>query len=872
MEMSGFDVISRLETYKVVDLTRLPLHSAVAALPIWRRIMLEGLLRRIGIDGTNADHVCDALRPCTDEPFETHFSPARIVMQDYSGTAALVDLAALRTTLAQSGGNPSDAVPRVPVDLVVDHSLVLNETGPNALKQNHDAELAANAERYSFLEWAEQNVEGLRVVPPGQGIIHQLNMERFTQPVQINDGWLMPDTVLGTDSHTTMINGLGILGWGVGGIEAMAAMMGTPLSFRMPRSLSLWLTGERRPEVQAADIALALTERLRAFGVVGSVIEVRGPGAASLSVEDRATIANMCPEYGATACLFPIDDASLEYLRAQGRAPDLVALGRRYLRRNGLMADQSEMAAYNDRIDFDLSTCTLCAAGPFRPDQKCDLTRLGAAFQICFPQPAETSTTLADGDIVLAAITSCTNTANPDAMIAAGLVARAAQQYGLSVSSHIKTTMALGSQQGAEDLRRLGLLEDLEALGFYVDGFGCGACVGNAGRLAPNIEREITQGTTKAVAVLSGNRNFPGRIHPCIQANFLMSPAAVIVLALAGHVRGNLAEEPVAQNADGQDVLLTDLWPTAKDIAALRQSLEQHSHLKAPNSANQKSKAASNTAMFAWDAQSSYLIRPPFFDLPVPHDEAHVLSAAVPLLMLGDAITTDHISPVGSINLNSDSGQYLQRLGVPPEDFNTYGARRGNHEVMIRGTFANPKLKNRLVDVTGPWTKVHGTSDICSVFEASRIHGSAGRQLVVIAGKRYGAGSARDWAAKGTRLLGIRAVIAEGFERIHRSNLICAGVLPIEIPDSKTIPHAPNVSIDLPIAFKELRPGAPVTLRVHLPGSAATEISGKLRLDTIQDVDIFRAGGLMPKILGRLRLPDRGQGPVDNSVIQLDNA
>ncbi|MEX0828293.1 MAG: aconitate hydratase AcnA [Haliea sp.] len=846
--MPGFDAIDRLDGHKIVNLSRLPDQGDIAALPVWRRIMLELLIRNLGMVGVTEDHLRDALRPCGPTPSATLFMPMRVIMQDYSGTAVIVDLAALRSALAAEGLDPDRAVPRIPVDLVIDHSLILAHTGPGALARNLEAELADNAERYAFLKWAEKTVPELTVVPPGQGIIHQLNMERFAQPVCHRDGWLMPDTVLGTDSHTTMINGLGILGWGVGGIEATAAMMGQPMEMPMPRSVGLWLSGEKRAGVQASDIALTLAERLRSVDVVDCIIEVQGPGVATLGVEDRATIANMCPEYGATACLFPMDEAALAYLARQGRPSDQISLARRYLRQNGLMANADETTRFDDRLDFDLSRCGVSAAGPSRPDQRCDLTRLGTVFRTSFPDASASIGDLSDGDLVLAAIASCTNTANSEAMIAAGLVARSARRLNLAVPRRTKCTMTLGSTAAAEDLRSLGLLEDLEAVGFYVDGYGCGACVGNSGDLEPEVEALLEKQNFTVAAILSGNRNFPGRIHHRIKANFLTSPAAVVALSLVGHIRGNLDTDPIAQDPSGRAIYLADLWPGPAEIAAESAALPKVRSTLETSRGRWDSVPTPQGATFPWDSDSSYLIQPPFFDLPAPAENELVLEGAMPLLFLGDAITTDHISPVGPIGASSDAGRYLSAIGVAPHAFNSYGARRGNHEVMLRGTFSNPRLENRLSTRTGPWTRIADCEEDLSVVEAAEIHRAAGRQQVVIAGKAYGAGSARDWAAKGTRLLGIRAVIAEGFERIHRANLVCAGVLPIQVTSAMDFPVRPDLALTLAVSWKELVPGARVLLNYRCSDGSAGVIEALLRLDTEQDVAILCQGGLLPSI------------------------
>lgn len=856
--MTNFDAFAEIDGYRLVDLARLALSvPGVRSLPVSRRVLLEFLLRNIGRNCVTADHVRDALQPCGSAPFDTLFQPTRILMQDYAGMAALVDLAALRTRLARDGIDPSLAAPRIKIDLVVDHSLILHDSGPGARLRNLVREIEDNTERYGFLKWAEQSIDGLTVVPSGEGIVHQLNMERFARPAIIRDGWLMPDTVLGTDSHTTMINGLGTLGWGVGGIEAMAAMMGVAMGMRMPRILGLRLIGERRPGVQASDIALTLTEALRARDVVDHVIEVFGPGAASLTVEDRATVANMCPEYGATACLFPADDRTLNYFSREGHDRAQILLARRYLTRNGLWTDTCADARYDDLMEFDISSCALSAAGPVRPDQRHDLLRLGTAFEQGFPRGSDRGDRVCDGDIVLAAITSCTNTANPDSMIAAGLVAQKARALGLVARPGIKCTMTLGSKAVRDYLDELGLLADLEAVGFHVDGFGCGACVGNAGLLKPEVEAELAKGEVSAVAVLSGNRNFPGRIHPNIRANYLTSPAAVVALAIAGQVRDDLGVAPIGHSTAGDAIMFDTLWPTAQEIEALRRQVGTPKRIEAAATTHWAGIQAPVGPTFAWNGDSTYLVEPPFLDLDSPRAEAAILKHAVPLLILGDAITTDHISPVGPIARSSDAGSFLVAEGVTPAEFNTYGARRGNHHVMARGTFDNPRLQNRLTHPAGPRTRLEAIDRDLSVFEAAEICRERGQQSVVIAGKSYGAGSARDWAAKGTRLLGVRAVIAESFERIHRANLICAGVLPLQVAESRIFEPVPELRLSIDLTWAAMTPGLETALRVQKGKRAFVEIPVMIRADSNPEVAILRAGGLLPLIHSQIAARSR---------------
>ncbi|MCC8961603.1 aconitate hydratase AcnA [Bradyrhizobium sp. Pear76] len=772
---------------------------------------------------------------------EVSFRPYRVLMQDYAGLPALLDIAGLREAAARVGRNPATIDIACPADLVIDHSIRVAHTGPGSAERNLADELAENAERFTFLKWAESAFPRLRVVPPGNGIVHQVNLERLGQVIVDDGEWIFPETLVGTDSHTPMINGLGVLGWGVGGLEATAAMLGLPLSVTAPAVTGVCLQGSPPEGVLATDIALALAERLRREDVVGQYLEFFGEGVAQLSAPDRATIANMTPEYGASASLFPVDRRTVTALRDSGRnaAADRVE---RYARQLGLWAAPDERPrAFSRVIIFDLSTLRRAVAGPSLPHQRLDLPDVA----LSLPQrPRPTHSGLEDGDIVIAAITSCTNTANPVAMITAGLLAQKALARGLRLPDRIKASLSPGSRAVTAYLDELGLLAPLQEVGFWLAGYGCMTCVGNSGDLAPNVVAEIANRTV--AAILSGNRNFSGRIHPLVKASYLASPPLVVAYALAGTMRRDLSRDPIALTPDGP-VFLGDLWPTPGEVAAALSRVGLSAGGKEPFVAGPAWLAlpSEDTPLFHWQEGSSYLT-PPRFDADAPGET--VLPACRPLLLLGDNVTTDHISPVGRISPDDPAGQYLLKLGVKPGDFNSYGARRGNGEVMRRGTFANPTLENALcADQRGAWTQHQPSGEVMRLFDAAERYAGAQVPLVIVAGKAYGTGSARDWAAKGTRALGVRAVLAESFERIHRANLALVGVLPLQWIERPDPPLTGRETLSLDMPSSELRAGTIVQVQLTDDQGGHRTVEARCRLDTAFELECWRAGGMLAR-------------------------
>jgi aconitate hydratase len=831
------DWIGRIETPLgercIVDLESVArYYPALATAPRTQLLFAENLLRH--------DGGAIALENLLAGQGELSFRPYRVVMQDYAGLPALLDIAALREAAAAAGREPAAIELACPAALVIDHSIRTTHTGPGAAERNLAEEHAENAERFGFLRWAEKAFRRLSVVPPGNGIVHQVNLERFGQVVVDDGEWILPDTVIGTDSHTPMINGLGVLGWGVGGLEATAALLGLPVSMTAPTITGVYLQGSPPSGLLATDIALRLAELLRREGVVGQFLEFFGAGVEHLSVPDRATIANMTPEYGATASLFPVDRQTLAYLRQTGRQVD-AARTETHARRLGLWADPDEVPrAFGRVISCDLSRMRLVVAGPRLPHEVLELADVPKSV------PASrrgACSELQDGDIVIAAITSCTNTANPAAMITAGLLARNAGARGLRVSQRIKTSLSPGSRAVTAYLEKLDLLKPLQEVGFWLAGYGCMTCVGNSGDLAPAVSAAV--GDKNVVAVLSGNRNFAGRIHPLVKASYLASPPLVVAFALAGSIRLDLTREPIAQTPEGP-VFLADLWPAADEVAdAVRRAgfSTDGDEYAAANPA-WEALPAQDSSLFRWPRASSYLTLPRL-DADAPGKT--VLPPARPLLVLGDHITTDHISPVGRIAPDDPAGRYLQDLGIAPDAFNTYGARRGNAEVMRRGTFANASLENVLAAGRhGAWTRHHPSDEMLTVFDAAERYAAEQVPLVVVAGKAYGIGSARDWAAKGTRALGIRAVLAEGFERIHRTNLALVGVLPLQwlVPPRPSLQGHETITIETPSS--ELEPGAVLTVRVLGAEGGCRLLEARCRLDTTFEVECWRAGGMLP--------------------------
>jgi len=850
-----------------------------ARLPVTLKILLESIMRRASHGLARPDDVrALAQWPAPPDPgTEIAFLPARILLQDFTGVPAVVDLAAMRSALARAGIDAGRMAPRIPVDLVIDHSVQVDMFGAlGAYERNIEMEYERNAERYALLRWAQQAFANFRVVPPGMGICHQVNLERLSRVVQLRDEdgvrIAIPDTLVGTDSHTTMVNGLGVLGWGVGGIEAEAAMLGQPMYLSTPRVVGVRFTDALRPGATATDLVLTLTELLRRTGVVNAFVEFCGAGLSGLSVADRATLSNMCPEYGATAALFPPDLETLRYLEATGREPELVDLVERYTKAQGLFrTDDAPTPLFSQLIELDLSSVEPSLAGPKRPQDRVGLSNVWESFVAGDARGpsafAAQRPRVHDGSVVLAAITSCTNTSNPSVMIAAGLLAKRAVERGLRVPPTVKTSLAPGSRVVTDYLRAAGLMEPLEALGFYLVGYGCTTCIGNSGPLAdPRVEAAVKDEGLNVVAVLSGNRNFEGRIHPLVRSSYLASPPLVVAYALAGTVRTDLSSEPLGRDRDGKPVYLTDLWPSAEEVATvIRASVRVEMFDREYASIFEgderwRGMPAPSGQTFAWDPASTYVREPPFFDRlearpPAPSD---ILDARA-LLVVGDSVTTDHISPAGSIAPASPAGRYLIEHGVEPRQFNSYGARRGDHEVMVRGTFANIRLHNHLVpDREGHWTKHLPDGEVLTIFDAAQRYGAEGTPLIVLAGKEYGSGSSRDWAAKGPALLGVRAVLAESFERIHRSNLVGMGILPLELPASMaSLGLGGEERYSIRGIAGGLGPRARLTVDVVARDGTRRSFEVTARLDNDSDVDYFRHGGILPMVLrGLLRHRD----------------
>jgi aconitate hydratase len=789
----------------------------------------------------------------------------------------VADLAAMRDAVARLGGDPGRVNPVVPVDLIIDHSVQVDEfRGPGALEKNVGIEMRRNAERYAFLRWAAGAFARFRVVPPGAGICHQVNLESFAQVVRQEtlDGveWVFPDTLVGTDSHTTMINGLAVLGWGVGGIEAEAAMLGHPLSMLIPDVVGVRLSGALPGGVYATDLVLEVTRRLRAHGVVGKFVEFFGPGLDSLTLPDRATVANMAPEYGATCAFFPVDGATLDYLRFTGRDTEVERV-RAYCQAQGLWRDPGCEPVFTAVLNLDLAEIEPCIAGPKRPHERVALSEAAAGLRRSLDErnaghtplaaAPGTDASLADGDVVIAAITSCTNTSNPAVMMAAGLVARAARARGLRARPWVKTSLAPGSQVVTRYLEAAGLLADLQAIGFELVGYGCTTCIGNSGPLDSAVEESIRQGGLQVAAVLSGNRNFEGRVHPLTTLNYLMSPPLVVAYALAGSMRIDLHREPLGRGSDGRDVYLRDLLPTSADVQRLvadgvtpEMFRDVYAGILAGTDEWDRLPAGDGV-LFDWNPQSTYILRPPFVDAAEgrPVKQSDIRGARI-LALLGDMVTTDHISPAGSIAKKSPAAAYLQRHGIAPADFNSYGARRGNHEVMARGTYANTRLRNEMTPTIEGGVTRHVPSDrTLPIFEAAEAYAAEGTPLVVVAGREYGAGSSRDWAAKGVALLGVRAVLAESFERIHRSNLVGMGVLPLEFPAGvtrKTLKLDGSETLDIVGLEADATVRMPLACTITRKDGTRQTVTLTARIDTCEEIDYIRYGGILPRVLAQM--------------------
>jgi aconitate hydratase len=853
-------------------------------LPFSLKVLLENLLRfEDGRSVTRADlEAVAAWARDRRSDREVAFRTARVLMQDFTGVPAVVDLAAMRDAMVTLHGDAKKINPLVPVDLVIDHSVQVDFFGSgSAARRNEELEYQRNGERYAFLRWGQNALDNFRVVPPGTGICHQVNLENLAQVVWTRDEGgrtlAYPDTVLGTDSHTTMVNGLGVLGWGVGGIEAEAAMLGQPLSMLLPEVIGFELTGQLPAGTTATDLVLTVTQLLRTKGVVGKFVEFYGPGLDALSVPDRATIANMSPEYGSTCCFFPVDRETVDYLAFTSRDPARVALVEAYAKAQGLWRDASSPdPVFTNTLSLDLGTVEPSLAGPRRPQDRVALAAAAPAFAEALPALMKGATDpaasvpvqgeqfqLHHGDVVIAAITSCTNTSNPGVMLAAGLLARKAVARGLTRRPWVKSSLAPGSKVVADYLVNAGLQEDLDALGFHIVGFGCTTCIGNSGPLPDPIDAAIRAGSLVVGAVLSGNRNFEGRIHPLVRANYLASPPLVVAYALAGSLGKDLTREPLGEDRNGKAVFLRDIWPSAEEIATLlRSALTPAMYQKRyanvfHGDESWRAVAAPSSLVYAWDPKSTYVKQPPYFQgmTREPAPLRDVRGARV-LALLGDSITTDHISPAGSIATESPAELYLLSHHVAKKDFNSYGARRGNHEVMLRGTLANVRLRNELAPGTeGGWTRLLPEGQVMSIYDAAMKYQERGVPLVIVAGREYGSGSSRDWAAKGTQLLGVRAVIAESFERIHRSNLVGMGVLPLTFPDGvtrKTLGLDGTERFDLLGLEQDLRPRMTVPCRILRESGAHEELGLRCRIDTLDELEYYRHGGILQYVLRQL--------------------
>ncbi len=861
----------------------------ISALPVSLKVLLENLLRAedgVAVKRADIEAMAAWLKSRGKSEAEIAFTPARVLMQDFTGVPAVVDLAAMRDAAAKLGADPERINPLVPVDLVIDHSVMVDHFGgPNAFAKNVELEYQRNGERYTFLRWGQSAFGNFRVVPPGTGICHQVNLEYLGQSVWTGeiDGktYAYPDSVVGTDSHTTMINGIGVLGWGVGGIEAEAAMLGQPISMLIPQVVGFKLMGHLPEGSTATDLVLTVTQMLRKKGVVGKFVEFYGPGLDVLSVEDRATIANMAPEYGATCGFFPVDQKTIEYLKATGRDPHRVDLVEAYCKKQGLWRSDKE-PAFTDTLELALEEVRPSLAGPKRPQDRVLLGDVDDGFKKVLTDefrkgaemdrrvalgPEVEANNIGHGDVVIAAITSCTNTSNPSVMIAAGLVARNARTRGLKVKPWVKTSLAPGSQVVTDYLRKAQLDDDLDALGFNLVGYGCTTCIGNSGPLPPEISKVVYDADLVVASVLSGNRNFEGRVNQDVRANYLASPPLVVAYALAGTVMNDIEQTPLGDDEQGKPVSLKDIWPSNEEIervvrAAVTPEMFAERYADVFNGdAQWRGIKVSGGRTYNWDMGSTYVQNPPYFEgmEMTPAPIADVKAARI-LAMFGDSITTDHISPAGSIKKTSPAGVYLNEHQVRQEDFNSYGARRGNHEVMMRGTFANIRIKNAMVRdasgnvVEGGFTIHHPSGDQMAIYDAAMRYQREGKELVVFAGKEYGTGSSRDWAAKGTKLLGIRAVVAESFERIHRSNLIGMGVLPLQFAAGQSwaglgLTGAETVSIS---GLAALRPRQNVMLEIVRPDLTLDKVEVLCRIDTENEVEYFRHGGILHYVLRSL--------------------
>ena len=858
----------------------------VDSLPFSLKVLLENLLRtEDGADITADDIKALAGWDADAEPDkEIQFTPARVIMQDFTGVPCVVDLATMREAMADLGGDPSKINPLAPAEMVIDHSVIADVFGtPESFERNVEIEYERNRERYQFLRWGQGAFDDFKVVPPGTGIVHQVNIEHLARTVFTRevDGELQayPDTCVGTDSHTTMVNGIGVVGWGVGGIEAEAAMLGQPVSMLIPRVVGFKLNGDLPEGSTATDLVLTITEMLRKHGVVGKFVEFYGPGVSALPLANRATIGNMSPEFGSTIAVFPIDEQTIEYLTLTGRSAEQLALVEAYAKEQGLWHDPSAEPRYSEKLELDLTTVVPSLAGPKRPQDRVEVTAAGESFRTALADysddadaTAEVSLdgqthTIGHGAVAIAAITSCTNTSNPSVMIGAALLAKNAVEKGLQRKPWVKTTLAPGSKVVSDYYEKAGLTPYLDKLGFNLVGYGCTTCIGNSGPLIPEVSAAVNEADLAVTSVLSGNRNFEGRINPDVKMNYLASPPLVVAYALAGSMDVDLFGDPLGTDTDGNDVYLKDIWPSPTEIERVigeaitaEMFADDYADVFAGDE-RWRSLPTPEGKTFAWDEDSTYVRKPPYFDgMPDEPEAVTDIEGARVLLKLGDSVTTDHISPAGAIKKDSPAGKYLAEHGVEHRDFNSYGSRRGNHEVMIRGTFANIRLRNQLAPGTeGGFTRdLAGDGEVTTVFEASEKYLAAGTPLVVLAGKEYGSGSSRDWAAKGTALLGVKAVVAESYERIHRSNLIGMGVLPLQYPQGQT---AQSLGLTGEETFSitgvtELNEGrTPKTVKVTAAPSdgQSVEFDAVVRIDTPGEANYYRNGGIMQYVLRNLR-------------------
>ncbi|PVY76277.1 aconitase [Tamilnaduibacter salinus] len=874
----------------------------LSRLPFSLKVLTENLLRHEDgdtVDETQIRAMHDWMKEQKSSA-EIQYRPARVLMQDFTGVPGVVDLAAMRNAMSAAGKDPARINPLSAVDLVIDHSVMVDHFGdPSAFKDNVAIEMERNRERYEFLRWGQNAFNNFRVVPPGTGICHQVNLEYLGKTVWTKEEegktFAFPDTLVGTDSHTTMINGLGILGWGVGGIEAEAAMLGQPVSMLIPEVVGFKITGKLREGITATDLVLTVTQMLREKGVVGKFVEFYGDGLKDMPVADRATIANMAPEYGATSGFFPVDEQTIDYMRLTGRDEEQLALVEAYAKAQGLWREPGHEPIYSDTLELDMGDVEASLAGPKRPQDRVALSNMKASFELLM-QTSDNSSAgdderlqseggqtaveveqsyehadsqevhlngetmrLDPGAVVIAAITSCTNTSNPSVMMAAGLVARKALEKGLVTKPWVKTSLAPGSKVVTDYLKAGGFQDDLDKLGFNLVGYGCTTCIGNSGPLPEPIEQGIQDGDLTVASVLSGNRNFEGRVHPLVKTNWLASPPLVVAYALAGNVRVDLTREPIGQDPQGNPVYMSDIWPSQQEIADAVEKVKTDMFRKEYSAVfdgdeTWQSIAVPQSKVYEWNDQSTYIQHPPFFEgMGVEPEPMQDVKGARILALLGDSVTTDHISPAGAIKADSPAGRYLQGHGVEPKHFNSYGSRRGNHEVMMRGTFANVRIRNEMLDgVEGGYTRHVPSGEQMAIYDAAMAYRNEDTPLVVIAGKEYGTGSSRDWAAKGTRLLGVKAVVAESYERIHRSNLIGMGVMPLQFPegvDRKTLGLTGEETISLTGMDGDITPGQAVTMVVDYPDGKQETVTLKSRIDTPNEAKYYANGGILHYVL-----------------------